>query len=383
MPIVYSVRFRGNCKAYHFSAGDMKDLQIADQVIVETSRGEEIGQVVTPAKEINDEEIVGQLKPILRKASPADLVSAERFHQKEAEAVEICQKEAAKFNLPMKIIGTEYSYDGTRLTFFFTAEERVDFRELVRELARIFKTHIELRQIGVRDEARMVGGLGKCGRMLCCATWLTDFSPVSIRMAKQQNLPLSPTEISGLCGRLLCCLGYEDDYYKEVKSRFPRVGKMIDSPYGQCKVVKVNVLRETVMILREDGSTVELSAEELAHGTAPIPKSQPGRLSETQRQALDAIVGTPSPSPQELPEATPQQKNGEESPQRTRRRPRSRRQPRSSSPARATTEPKQPQGNGESKGDSQATQPSRRPRRRRRGRGSSPQQGENSQKQND
>lgn len=329
MPIVYGIKFRGTCKAYYFSPGEIEDLQVDDHVIVETSRGMEMGRVATPAKEVDEQEIVGQLKPILRQAGSADLLSAERFRRKESEAIHRCQEEVARFDLPMKIVSAEYNYDGTRLTIFFAAEQRVDFRELVRELAHIFRTRIELRQIGVRDEAKLVGGLGKCGRVLCCATWLTDFCPVSIRMAKQQDLPLSPMEISGLCGRLLCCLGYENDYYREVKSRFPKAGRMIDTPYGQCKVVKVNVLSETVTILLEDGSTMELTAEQLTEGPAPVSPGEPSRLTQAQRQALDAAVGTPPPEPGG-PSKTSSQRGGDRpSPKAAARKSRSRRRPRS------------------------------------------------------
>jgi hypothetical protein len=197
----------------------------------------------------------------------------------------------------MKVVGTEYSFDGSRLTVFFTSEQRVDFRQLVRDLARDFKTHIDLRQIGVRDEAKIVGGVGRCGRPLCCATWLSDFSPVSIRMAKAQDLPLSPMEISGLCGRLLCCLTYEHEYYHEVKSRFPKVGKMITSPLGPAKVIKVSVLRERATLLFEDGSTAMLSAEQIA-GEAPIDAQQveAGRrpaMADRVDEALTATLARP------------------------------------------------------------------------------------------
>lgn len=264
MPIVCGVRFRESSKIYYFSPGDVTDLQVGDRVIVETSRGQELGVIKMPPKEVDQSKIVGQLKPILRRATAIDLLDAQHFQAQEAQALEQCKELVNKSSLPMKVVGAEYSYDGTRLTFFFTSEQRVDFRDLVRELAHIFKTRIELRQIGVRDEAKMKGGLGKCGRMLCCATWLHEFCPVSIRMAKQQDLPLTPMEISGLCGRLLCCLEYENDYYQEVKGKFPKVGKAIMTPRGPGKVAKVSVLRETVTVLLEDGSTIELTADQVA-----------------------------------------------------------------------------------------------------------------------
>ncbi|NLG51083.1 MAG: stage 0 sporulation family protein [Chloroflexi bacterium] len=291
MPIVCGVKFRGTGKTYFFAPGDVQDLQINDFVIVETARGIEMGQIVMPLREVDESEIVGQLKPILRRATTTDLLDAQRFQSQEADAINTCKEQVARFNLPMKVTGAEYNYDGSRLTFFFTSEQRVDFRELVRELARIFKTRIELRQIGVRDEAKMCGGIGKCGRMLCCSTWLTEFAPVSIRMAKQQELPLSPMEISGLCGRLLCCLGYENDFYQQVKGKFPKLGERIDTPYGMGKVIKVSVLTETVSILLDDGSSMELTAEQLS-GEEPIQPVRHAGLNEAQREALDRLTGS-------------------------------------------------------------------------------------------
>jgi len=292
MPTVCGVRFRGSGKVYHFAPGDLQDLQPDERVVVETARGIELGEVAMPAQEVADEDLVGELKPVLRRATESDLAESRRFRARETSATETCRRQAARLGLDMKVVSAEYSFDGSRLTFFFTAEQRVDFRELVRELARDFRTRIELRQVGVRDEARMVGGLGKCGRTLCCATWLADFSPVSIRMAKQQDLPLSPMEISGLCGRLLCCLGYENDYYKDVKDKFPKVGKVVDTPAGQGKAVKICVLRETVTFLLEDGTTVDMTADQLA-GTEPLDRPRQGRsgLTAAQESALDASIG--------------------------------------------------------------------------------------------
>jgi cell fate regulator YaaT (PSP1 superfamily) len=298
MPIVCGIKFRGTGKVYYFAPGDLTELHLDDHVIVETARGREMGQVVAEIHEVDDAEIVGELKPIVRRATTTDLLDAQRYQRQEAEAAEKCKEQVERFGLPMKVVNAEYSYDGSRLTFFFTSEQRVDFRELVRELARIFRVRIELRQIGVRDEAKAVGGIGKCGRPLCCATWLNEFYPVSIRMAKQQDLPLSPMEISGLCGRLLCCLGYEHEYYKTVKGRFPKVGKVVASPLGQAKVVNVSVLRETVTLLLEDGETAELTADELA-GKVPIRQAKPGALDESQAQALDEVVG-PATGPESI-----------------------------------------------------------------------------------
>jgi len=301
MPLVCGVKFRGTGKVYYFSPGDIEDLQVNDYVVVETVRGRELGRVTMANRQVGDGEIVGELKPILRHATTADLLDACRFRRRESEAIPLCEEQVARFGLPMKIVSAEYNYDGARLTFLFTSEQRVDFRGLVRELARTFRTRIELRQIGVRDEAKIVGGMGKCGRPICCATWLTGFCPVSIRAAKQQNLPLSPMEISGLCGRLLCCLAYENHYYKEVAGRFPKVGRRIETPCGSGKVVRVSVLTETVTVLLEDGSTVELTAEQLS-GKAPItPERGPGAAGKAKRRVEDAgrrarIPARPRPS---------------------------------------------------------------------------------------
>ena len=290
MPVVCGVRFRGAGKVYYFSPDQVQDLAVNDHVIVETARGIEMGQVVMAPQEVPEEKVVGQLKPVMRRAHTTDLLDAQRFRAKEAEAVALCKEQVARFSLPMKVVQAEYNYDGTRLTFFFTSEQRVDFRELVRELAHLFKTRIELRQIGVRDEARITGGIGKCGRPLCCATWLSEFAPVSIRMAKQQDLPLSPMEISGLCGRLLCCLAYETDFYKEVKGQFPKVGKTIETPAGPARVVKIHVFKETAEVALEDGSVLELTADQVS-GKEPITaEPRAASLNGSQQRSLGRLM---------------------------------------------------------------------------------------------
>ncbi len=261
--IVVGVRFRRASKVYYFGPGDLTDLKPGDEVIVETSRGRELGRIIIGPREVDDEEIVGELKPVECRASVQDRLQAMRYQRREAAAVRRCRRQVAMHSLPMKVISAEYNYDGTRLVFSFTAEKRVDFRELVRELAKTFRARIELRQVGVRDEAKLTGGVGTCGRELCCRTWLTEFNPVSIKMAKHQDLPLSPMEISGICGRLLCCLGYEDDYYVETKARLPRVGESVVTRDGAGRVVGVNALKETVSVQLESEAIVEVSAEEL------------------------------------------------------------------------------------------------------------------------
>lgn len=213
MPEVVGVRFKKAGKVYYFDPDGIKLLQ-DDFAIVETARGIEFGQVVVGPKDVPDGELVLPLKKVLRKATNEDIKQVEENRKKESKALEICQQKVLAHNLPMKLVGVEYTFDAGKIIFYFTAEGRVDFRELVKDLAAVFRTRIELRQIGVRDEAKMLGGLGPCGRGLCCATFLGDFEPVSIRMAKDQNLSLNPTKISGICGRLMCCLKYETDTYK-------------------------------------------------------------------------------------------------------------------------------------------------------------------------
>lgn len=295
MPLVCGVRFRGAGKVYHFGTADFP-IETGDYVIVSTARGDELGQVSEAPHEVTGAQVVGELKPVLRKANAADLSRAEQYRQKETEVVGVCQEQIVQFGLQMKVVSAEYSYDGSRLTFYFTSEDRVDFRALVRDLARTFKARIDLRQIGVRDEAKLVGGLGPCGRPLCCATWLTQFSPVSIRMAKQQNLPLSPMEISGLCGRLLCCLTYENDFYREVRASLPKAGRMVETPLGPARVLKVSVLRETVTLLLEDGSTAEMNADQLS-GAEPMAPPDEGVASAVLTNSLRRAAG-PAPRDQ-------------------------------------------------------------------------------------
>jgi cell fate regulator YaaT (PSP1 superfamily) len=271
MPLVIGVRFNPASKVYYFDPGDFSGLKAGEFVVVETARGEEVGKVVIPPREVDQDEIVGRLKGVQRRATALDLTQLTYYRHKEQNALERCRQKVQEHNLPMKVIRAEYNYDGSRLVFFFAAEKRVDFRKLVQDLARSFRARIELRQIGVRDEAKLMGGLGRCGLTLCCATWLTDFDPVSIRMAKQQDLPLSPMEISGLCGRLLCCLAYENEYYAEVKAKLPKRDKVIDTPHGRGRVVQVNVINETVQVELESQVTVEVSHEELATLSQPQP----------------------------------------------------------------------------------------------------------------
>jgi cell fate regulator YaaT (PSP1 superfamily) len=254
---VVGIRFRKTSKIYFFDPTGY-ELVIGDAVIVETIRGVELGYVSSPMRELPETQVVMPLKPILRVATDTDLAQSESNTANEKTAYAICQERILVHKLDMKLVDVEYTFDGTRVVFYFTANGRVDFRQLVKNLASIFKTRIELRQIGVRDEAKMLGGLGSCGRSICCGTFLSNFQPVSIKMAKEQNLSLNPTKISGLCGRLMCCLKYEQDYYEKVRRSVPRVGRNVMTPDGIGVLVDVHVIREKVSVRLNTGETSEI-----------------------------------------------------------------------------------------------------------------------------
>ncbi len=284
MPLVVGIRFNPATKVYYFDPGGLQELKAGEYAIVETSRGQEAGQVVIPPQKVSSKEVVGQLKSVKRRASALDLTQMTYYRHKEQDALIRCREKVQEHGLPMKVVRAEYNYDGSRLIFFFTAEKRVDFRKLVQDLARSFRARIELRQVGVRDEAKLLGGIGKCGRELCCITWLTEFNPVSIKMAKQQDLPLSPMEISGVCGRLLCCLAYEREYYLEMKEKLPRRGKVIDTPHGRGKVIEVNVVKESVSVELDSQVTIEVSHQELLKvGRSPGKKTSQRRRGRKRR----------------------------------------------------------------------------------------------------
>lgn len=255
---IIGVRFREAGKIYYFSPGKRK-ISRGDQVIVETARGVEMGRVVLGEKEVSEDEIVAPLKEVTRIATEEDLKRVKRNREKEKEAFVICEQKIRKHQLQMKLVGAEYTFDNNKLLFYFTADGRIDFRELVKDLASVFRTRIELRQIGVRDETKMMGGIGICGRELCCRTFLSDFAPVSIKMAKEQNLSLNPGKISGLCGRLMCCLKNEYETYEYLNSRLPGVGDTVTTPDGvKGQVQSVSVLRQTVKVLTEQGDVKEV-----------------------------------------------------------------------------------------------------------------------------
>jgi len=262
MAEIVGIRFKRAGRIYYFDPAGI-DLEVNDYVVVKTARGLELGWVVIAPKQVLASELTEPLKPVMRKAEPEDIKSAQEFAEKEREALAECGKLIAKLNLPMKLLSAEYNLDGSRLTFFFSAEERVDFRELARELTNRFKTRVELRQVGSRDEAKLIGGFGRCGRPLCCMSFLSEFAPVSIKMAKEQGLPLNPMKISGVCGRLLCCLVYEGEQYHAMKEKLPKEGQQVSTPMGVAKVVGGNPLKETVLVELESQATVELPLSEV------------------------------------------------------------------------------------------------------------------------
>lgn len=267
MTQVVGIRFKRAGKVYYFDPAGI-DVQPNECVVVKTTRGVELGYVVAPAKDVAENEISEELKPVLRKATEEDIGRERELTDKEKEAMATAERLVAQENLPMKLVSVEYSLDGNRVTIFFSAEERVDFRKLVRELNSTLKTRVELRQIGPRDEAKMTGGYGRCGRQLCCASFITEFDPVSIKMAKEQDLPLDPMKISGVCGRLLCCLVYEQGQYREMKEKMPKRGQMVSTPSGDGKVVALHLLKDTVSVELESQAVVEVPVAQL---TGVIP----------------------------------------------------------------------------------------------------------------
>ncbi|WP_096225981.1 stage 0 sporulation family protein [Geobacillus sp. FJAT-46040] len=271
MYTVVGVRFKKAGKIYYFDPGDAV-IPVGEFVIVETVRGIEYGKVVIANKQVDENDIVLPLKKVIRVANEKDKWIVEENKKAAREAYDICLRKVEEHGLEMKLVDVEYTFDRNKVIFYFTADGRVDFRELVKDLASIFRTRIELRQIGVRDEAKMLGGIGPCGRMLCCSTFLGDFEPVSIKMAKDQNLSLNPTKISGLCGRLMCCLKYENEEYETAKEQLPDLGEYVETPHGFGKVVGLNILERVLQIeLPEFGRVVEYTLDELMkNGTSSI-----------------------------------------------------------------------------------------------------------------
>ena len=287
---IIGVRFRNAGKIYYF---DPKKLPIkkGDHVIVETARGIEYGSVVADAREVTDDQVVQPLKPVIHIANADDNARAQRNKEKEKEAFRICLEKIRKHKLEMKLIDTEYTFDNNKVLFYFTADGRIDFRELVKDLASVFKTRIELRQIGVRDETKVVGGVGICGRELCCHTFLSEFAPVSIKMAKEQNLSLNPTKISGVCGRLMCCLKNEEDTYEYLNSRLPGIGDRVIADDGlKGEVQSVNVLRQLVKVLvdvQDEKELREYKVEQLKF--KPRRKKEKLNLNDKELKELKAL----------------------------------------------------------------------------------------------
>lgn len=273
---IVGIRFKRAGKIYYFSPGEY-DLAKGDHAIVETARGIEYGEVVIPRQEVEEGKIVSPLKTVIRKATEADTRKVEENHRKEKEAFVICEKKIAARKLDMHLVNVEYTFDVGKIIFYFTADGRIDFRELVKDLAAVFRTRIELRQIGVRDEAKMLGGIGCCGRPLCCSTFLGDFEPVSIKMAKEQNLSLNPTKISGICGRLLCCLKYESDLYcgscckkrekKKEHGMVPRPGMKVVTPGGEGMVMNISRREQTVTVELSPGNRIVVSWDEIVESS--------------------------------------------------------------------------------------------------------------------
>ena len=288
MTKVVGVRFRTVGKIYYFNPKGYK-IKEGDHVIVETARGVEYGKVVLPPRNIKEEEVIHPLKEVIRVATKEDDERETQNRIKEKEAFKICQKKIREHGLEMKLIDAEYTFDNNKVLFYFTADGRIDFRQLVKDLAAIFKTRIELRQIGVRDETKILGGIGICGRCLCCHTYLSEFAPVSIKMAKEQNLSLNQTKISGVCGRLMCCLKNEQETYEELNKKLPGIGDTVTTPEGlQGTVHSVNVLRQLVKVVVEVNDEKEI--QEYAAGDLKFrPRKKKVKISEQELKELESL----------------------------------------------------------------------------------------------
>ena len=325
---VIGVRFENAGKLYFFDPGELWPTP-GDYVLVETSRGVEFGEVVTGIKEIDDSTLQSPLKPVVRIATAEDIQHNKDNKEAQKEAYQVCQKKIAEHKLDMKLVSVEYTFDNSKILFYFTANGRVDFRSLVKDLASVFKTRIELRQIGVRDEAKMLGGLGICGRPICCGAFLGDFQPVSIKMAKEQNLSLNPTKISGVCGRLMCCLKYEQDQYEQTRKKMPKVGKEVITPDGPGVVWELNVIKETVRVRIQKGDSSELKdypMEEVQRpGAANVRKEEAHEdADETEVPAEEKAAAEEQPRPRKEKPAREERKSrreeGEKQPERREKR---------------------------------------------------------------
>ena len=315
MQTVIGVRFKKAGKIYYFSPGKL-EIAPGDDVIVETARGVEYGKTVIGPREVPDEEVVLPLKVVHRKATEADARKVEENHRREQEAFAICEQKIAAHHLEMKLVDVEYTFDVNKIVFYFTADGRVDFRELVKDLASVFRTRIELRQIGVRDEAKLMGGIGCCGRPLCCASFLGEFAPVSIRMAKEQNLSLNPTKISGICGRLMCCLKYENDGYcngtccgqKKTVTKAPEQGSIVATIGGDGKVISVNTQRHTATILLNNGRTVVSAWDDIVEREPEDIAAE--KAADAENEVLDQAAGEAEDVEASMRERRPRRERG-------------------------------------------------------------------------
>lgn len=306
---VVGIRFQRAGKIYYFDPLDY-ELEVPMHVIVETARGVEMGTVLIPPKEVEDDKVIQPLKPVIRIATEEDEKVIERNREKEKEAFAICKEKIAKHGLEMKLVNAEYTFDNNKLLFYFTADGRIDFRELVKDLASVFRTRIELRQIGVRDETKILGGIGICGRELCCKSYLSDFIPVSIKMAKEQNLSLNPTKISGVCGRLMCCLKNEQDTYEYLNSRLPSVGDTVTTPSGmRGEVSAVNVLRQLVKVVVDNGEEKELQEHRVDDLRFTPRRRKDVKLTEEELKELKELEGLEDNG--EVTEEKPEHQNRE------------------------------------------------------------------------
>ena len=278
MTVVTGVKFRNAGKVYYFDPGDHRELKIGDGVIVETARGLEFGTICMEPAEVDNKEVVKPLKSIIRVATEADYVRKEENDNKKEEAMRLCQEKVDLHGLEMKLIDVEYTFDNNKVIFYFTADGRVDFRELVKDLAGVFRMRIELRQVGVRDEAKILGGCGPGGKGLCCATWMSEFQPVSIKMAKTQNLSLNPTKISGICGRLMCCLKYENDTYIDLRKGMPEIGEVVETESGKAKVIDNNLLCGKIRVRLFTGEIEEDGTDKMTSETYVYSKEDVKRL---------------------------------------------------------------------------------------------------------
>ena len=349
MAMVIRVRFKRAAKLYDFDPNGL-DLHNGMSVVTETARGVELGECMSGIMDVPDERLVLPLKPIIRIATEQDLATQKRNEQAEKEAFDIAIDRIAEHKLEMKLVDVEYAFDHSKIIFYFTANGRVDFRMLVKSLASIFKTRIELRQIGVRDEAKMLGGIGPCGRPICCRTFLSDFTPVSIKMAKEQNLSLNPTKISGLCDRLMCCLKYEQDNYEQTRKRMPRVGREIITPDGVGVINAINVLEETVRVRIAVGDSFELREYPIDDCQRPEREERKPRVEEEDPAVEDEQSAPQGERVEAAEQSAPQRKfeqrppraprgDRPERPQRPERGPRPERPPR---PERGPRPPRKP-----------------------------------------